>query len=275
MWVLHCIYFMHIKRQLAHLPNFAVWCWSVPYIFNCFDFGVLFILIFVETSVNLFSFYFDADGKPDIRVVHVRYLNFVLRSEIFMNSVGQLWASHLILSCNLVYSIWQPFRQALLVDSPLLSYFDVRHPNFLPPNLTIGEARDFGPRLVRVESLVPVRDDSANSISHNHTVHRPIKQPQAQVHSIEQAASKLVSSSEVDTDQAKTRWWSNNQWPLTIFCPAPIQQRSNNKPKAGVKLLPSSSYPNLKKQHTANQLPKALDAPPKTPPLWTSRNIVI
>ena len=139
----------------------------VPYIFNYFDFSVLFVLIFVETSINLFSTYFDAEGKrfkSDIKVMHVRDLNFVLRSEIFVNSDGQLRASHLILCCNLVYSIWKPFRQALLVDNPLLSYIDIRHPNFLPPNLTVGEAQDFGPWLVRAESLVPVRDNSANSL---------------------------------------------------------------------------------------------------------------
>lgn len=82
-----------------------------------------------------------------------------------MNSDGQLWASYLILGCNLVYSTWQPFEQALLVDSPLLSYIDVRHPNFLPLTLIVGKAREFGPQLVRAESLVLVRDDSTNFIS--------------------------------------------------------------------------------------------------------------
>ena len=62
-----------------------------------------------------------------------------------MNFNGQLRASHLILGCTPVYSTWQLFRQALLVDSPLLSYIDVRHPNFLPSDLTVGEARDLGP----------------------------------------------------------------------------------------------------------------------------------
>ena len=50
--------------------------------------------------------FFGAESKIfklDLRVVHVRDLNFVLRSEIFVHSDGQLWASHLILSCNLVY----------------------------------------------------------------------------------------------------------------------------------------------------------------------------
>ena len=47
---------------------------------------IVFNLVF---STNQFSYYFDAKSKRfklDIRVVHVRDLNFVLRSEIFMHS---------------------------------------------------------------------------------------------------------------------------------------------------------------------------------------------
>lgn len=43
---------------------------------------------------------------PNIRVMHMRDLNFVLRSEIFVNTNGQLHASHLILNCNPVYTSW-------------------------------------------------------------------------------------------------------------------------------------------------------------------------
>ena len=61
---------------------------------------------------------------PDIRTVHVRDLNFILRSEIFVHWDRQLQASHLILGVDPVYSTWQSFTQALLVDSPLLLYID-------------------------------------------------------------------------------------------------------------------------------------------------------
>lgn len=73
-------------------------------------------------------FFFVADGKgflSDLKVVHVRDLNFVLRSEIFVHMDGQLRASHLILGCTPMYKTWQPFNQALSVDSPLLSYVGV------------------------------------------------------------------------------------------------------------------------------------------------------
>ena len=101
----------------------------------------------------------------DIRTVHVRDLNFVLRFEIFVHWDGQLRASHLILGVDPVYSTWQPFSQALIVDSPLLSYIDVRHVNFLPPNFTVGEARDLDPRYTCSNELAPIRDESAVAAS--------------------------------------------------------------------------------------------------------------
>ena len=46
---------------------------------------------------------------------------------------GNWFADELLYPLSLVYKTWQPFSQALLVDSPLLSYIDVRHANLLPP----------------------------------------------------------------------------------------------------------------------------------------------
>ena len=60
-------------------------------------------------------------------MVHVWDLNFILRLEIFVHWDEQLRVSYLILGLELVYSTWQAFEQALLVDSPLLTYIDVRH----------------------------------------------------------------------------------------------------------------------------------------------------
>ena len=86
----------------------------------------------------------------------MRDLNFVLRLEIFVHSNEQLQASHLILGVDPVYTTWQAFSQALLVDNPLFSYIDIRHANFLPPSLTIGEARDLSPRYTTAEDRAPV-----------------------------------------------------------------------------------------------------------------------
>ena len=98
-------------------------------------------------------------------MIHVRDLNFMLRSEIFVHRDGQLRASHLILGVDPVYSTWQPFNQALIVDSPLLSYIDVPHTNFLPPNFTVGEARDIGQRYTCLDELAPIRDKLAEVAS--------------------------------------------------------------------------------------------------------------
>ena len=64
-----------------------------------------------------------------------------------------------------VYSTWQPFKQALLVDSPLLSYIDVWYVNFLPPKLTTGEAREFVRRFTCSDELAPLRDESVERAS--------------------------------------------------------------------------------------------------------------
>ena len=98
-------------------------------------------------------------------MVHVRNLNFILRSEIFVHWNGQLRASHLILRLKPMYSTWQAFGQALLVDSPFLSYIDVRYANFLLPRLTVGEARDLGPHYTCSDELVPIRDEFAEHVS--------------------------------------------------------------------------------------------------------------
>ena len=95
-------------------------------------------------------------------MVHVQYLDFILRSEIFVHSDEQLQASHLILGLEPVYSTWQAFG---LVDRPLLSYIDVRHANFLRQRLTVGEARDLGPYYTCLDELAPIRDEFAECVS--------------------------------------------------------------------------------------------------------------
>ena len=98
-------------------------------------------------------------------MVHVRDLNFILRSEIFVHWEGQLRASHLILGLEPVYSTWQAFGQALLVDSPLLLYIGVRHASFLPPRLTVREAWDLDPRYTCSDELALIKDESAERVS--------------------------------------------------------------------------------------------------------------
>ena len=52
-----------------------------------------------------------------------------------------------------------------MVDSPLLSYIDVRYANFLSLKLTTGEAREFGKRYTCSDELAPLQDESAERVS--------------------------------------------------------------------------------------------------------------
>ena len=66
---------------------------------------VLYLSLLLSKNVCFFFFWQRTKRfKPDIRVVHVRDLNFVLQLVIFVNLDGQLWASHLILGCTPIYS---------------------------------------------------------------------------------------------------------------------------------------------------------------------------
>uniref|UniRef100_A0A7N2MF03 Uncharacterized protein n=1 Tax=Quercus lobata TaxID=97700 RepID=A0A7N2MF03_QUELO len=82
--------------------------------------------------------------RPDINVVRVQELNFVLRSEIFVHYDGQLKAYHLILGYVPSYTSYQDLSSVLTVGNPLLLYLDVRLPGFLPQGLTSREAKHLG-----------------------------------------------------------------------------------------------------------------------------------
>ena len=111
--------------------------------------------------------------------------------------------SHLILGVDPVYCTWQPFGQALIVDSPFLSYIDIRHTNFLPPNLTVGEARDIGPRYTCLDELAPIRDESAKVASRylRERAHEAVQcevvpvEPEAPTQEVEQEAVESSDSS--------------------------------------------------------------------------------
>ena len=90
----------------------------------------------------------------------------------------QLRASHLILRVEPMYSTWQSFKQALLVDSPMLSYIDVRYVSFLPPKLMTREAREYGKCYTYFDELAPLWDKSAERVSRRlrELAHKAIQQ---------------------------------------------------------------------------------------------------
>lgn len=115
--------------------------------------------------------------RPDLSVVRVKGLNFVLRSEIFVHYDRQLRASHLILSCMPSYTSYQDLLSAFIVSSPLLSYLDIQPPGFLPCNLTSEEAKQLGPRIARQDFLEPVQDRSTDRVFQGKAVHITLDAP--------------------------------------------------------------------------------------------------
>ena len=98
-------------------------------------------------------------------------------------------------------------------------YIEVCHLNFLPPNLTVGKAQDLDPRLVRTESLVPMRVTSANFVFQGHVVHRPVKEPGAVVQPAEQAEAKSINSLEVEAEQEEGNMVTRRTMTIYRFIP--------------------------------------------------------
>ena len=101
-----------------------------------------------------------------------------------------------------MYSTWQFFSQALLVDSPLLSYIDVQHANFLLPKFTVGEAQNLSRCYTCSNELAPIRDESAElkSCRLRERAYKAIQQeepaePEAPIQEAEHEAAESSDSS--------------------------------------------------------------------------------
>jgi len=79
----------------------------------------------------------------------------------------------------------------------------MQHPHFLPSNLTVGEAKDLGPRYTTVEDLAPVRDASVEQVSQNRRVHMPVKELDTPIWVVEPETEEPVNSSEAEFDQGE------------------------------------------------------------------------
>ena len=101
-----------------------------------------------------------------------------------------------------------------MVDSPLLSYINVRYANFLSPKLTTEEAREFGKRYTCSDELAPLRDESAERVSRRlrELAHEAIQQeapiqeqaqPENPVAEAEHLALEATSLSAIDTHLGK------------------------------------------------------------------------
>lgn len=105
------------------------------------------------------------------------------------------------------------------MDSPLLSYIDVQHANFFAPSLTVGEARDLGPRYTTAEDLAPVKDDSVERMSQSHRAHIPIGEPEALVQIAELAAAESINSLEAGSDPDEDEMVTRQMMTIGRFMP--------------------------------------------------------
>ena len=155
-----------------------------------------------------------------------------------MHKDRQLQASHLILGADPVYSTWQSFSQALLVDNPLLSYIDIRHANFLPPSLIAGEARDLGPWYTTAKDLALVWDKSVEHVSQSRKVHVPVEELDTLAHIAE---LEVVEANQDVTMVTKRKMTVN--WFLPDTHPMAQPQSGDRTPPP-----PSASRPKKKKK---------------------------
>ena len=149
-----------------------------------------------------------------------------------------------------------------------MSYIDIRYANFLPPSLTVGEARDLGPKYITAEDLALVRDKLAERVSQIRRVHVPVKEPKAPVQVTEPTIAKSVHSSRAEFDFGEEEMVMRRALTIDHFVPGAWsvarQQEPQGRDPTPPPPPPSCSW---KRQHTTEQLTVGLgDAPSRTPP---------
>ena len=83
-----------------------------------------------------FFFFFFTDKSytnPKLSLINVPALNYLLRSQIFVNDNGQLRAVHLILDFKPISRSFLDFGNSIRADDHRLARIDVSRPGFLAP----------------------------------------------------------------------------------------------------------------------------------------------
>ena len=71
---------------------------------------------------------------PQISLINVPALNYLLRSQIFVNDDGKLWAAHLILDYKPLSRSFLDVDNAIRANDYHLARIDVSRPHFLAPH---------------------------------------------------------------------------------------------------------------------------------------------
>ena len=161
------------------------------------------------------------------------------------------------------------------MESPLLSYIDVRHASFLPPQQTIGKARDLDPRYTITDSIALIRDALADFVSQSRRVHVPVEEQGVLAQAAEPAVAESVNSLGVGANQDEemvTMQTMTIDRFLPDTCPTAQPQQPHGKDLTPP--LPSAGHAK-KKQHLADQSPKVPSNAPMRTPYRASGGIVI
>ena len=117
---------VRIFGLLSHYMFFIIVLTILPPQIRAFFFCFFIITIFFSDN-----FADKEHVSPKFSLVNIPELNYLLRSEIFVNEDGQLRAAHLILDYEPLSRIFQDAGQALRVGSSRLARIDVSEPGFL------------------------------------------------------------------------------------------------------------------------------------------------
>ena len=145
-----------------------------------------------------------------------------------------------------MYSIWQAFGQALLVDSPFLSYINVQHANFLPPRLTVGEARDLDPRYICSNELAPIKDESAERVSRRRRelAHQQVEQGNSPAAELEAPAQEEEATTKsVHSSGAESKMVTKKDMSISRFVPGAQTSEQQQPPPAQAQSPPPSTPP--------------------------------
>ena len=118
-----------------------------------------------------------------------------------------------------------------------MSYIDMRHRGFFPPRLTVGEAWDLGPRLIRVDSLVPTRDKSADTVFQGQVVHTSVKEQRIEVPTTKQVKVESIDSSSAKVENAEDEMVVQRNMTADIFLPGGRPATQQQLPKTRNYLL--------------------------------------
>ena len=193
--------FSNIRFKLFVL-GFALLCQK--------DFYFLFFIIFYnELQVSNCLVFLCLTDKiqvnPRISLINVPALNYLLRSQIFVNNDGQLQAAHLILDYEPLSRSFLDVGNAIRANDYRLARIDVSRPNFLAPYdlLPVDHPIQQGvPLAAQPIQQVPLGQAVAEEgIAYSSSLEEEIDRFQFEEEEAQGVEANVISEAEEETDE--------------------------------------------------------------------------